>query len=172
MNLKSKIREILDFPISGVNFKDITTLLQDAESYRFVIDSLIKPYENKRVDMIVGIDARGYLFASAMAYQLNAGIALVRKKGKLPYTTISEKYDLEYGTNEVEMHVDTIKKGQNVVIVDDLLATGGTMAASVKLVEKLGGNIVGLSFVIELDFLNGRKQLNNYAINSLVHYEK
>ncbi|MBU2564488.1 adenine phosphoribosyltransferase [Patescibacteria group bacterium] len=167
MDLKQKIKEIPDWPEKGVNFKDITPLLQDKEYFKFVVDKLC---ETEKPDIIVGIDARGFIFASAMAYKMNTGLALIRKKGKLPPKVISQKYDLEYASNIIEMKYDSIKKGDKILIVDDVLATGGTMKATCDLIEKLQGNIIGISFLIELDFLKGREKLN-YPINSLIHYE-
>jgi adenine phosphoribosyltransferase len=171
MELKSKIREIQDWPEKGVNFKDITPLLQDKEAFKFAIDELCKPFDQGKPDIIVGIDARGFILAAAMAYKLNTGLAIIRKKGKLPHKTISQEYALEYATNTIEMHEDAIQKGQKALIVDDVLATGGTMEATAQMVEKLGGEIIGISFLIELDFLKGKEKLNKYQINSLVHYE-
>ncbi len=171
MDLKSKIKEIPDWPQKGVNFKDITPLLQDKEGFKFIIDELCKPYLNNIPDIIVGIDARGFILASAMAYKLNTGLALIRKKGKLPPKTISQDYTLEYAINTIEMKDDSIQKGQKVLIIDDVLATGGTMQATCDLVEKLNGKIVGISFLIELDFLKGKEKLNQYQIHSLIHYE-
>lgn len=171
MDLKSKIREVPDWPIKGVNFKDITTLLQDGKTFRYVINKLIKPFLKQKIDKIIAIDARGFLLASPMAYKLGCGVSLVRKKGKLPYETIEEKYDKEYGPDVLTMHKDTIKKGEKVLIVDDLLATGGTIEATVKLVERLGGKIVGISFIVDLPFLGGSKKLSKYKLNWLVSYD-
>lgn len=172
MDLKEKIREIPDWPEKGVNFKDITPLLQDKETFKFVIDNLAKPYLKDRPDIIVGIDARGFILASALAYKLGTGLAIIRKRGKLPHKTISQEYTLEYATNTIEMHEDAIQKGQKVLIVDDVLATGGTMEATCRIVKKLGGQIIGISFLIELDFLKGREKLKNYKVESLMHYDK
>jgi len=173
MDLKQKIREIPDWPGKGVNFKDITPLLQDKEVFRFAIDEMCKPFDSTqdKPDIIVGIDARGFILSAAMAYKLGTGLTLIRKKGKLPPTTISQEYTLEYATNTIEMKEDAIQKGQKVLIVDDVLATGGTMEATRKIVEKLGGQIIGISFLIELNFLNGREKLKNYKIESLIHYQ-
>jgi adenine phosphoribosyltransferase len=172
MNLKSKIREIPDWPIKGVNFKDISTIIEDKEAFKFVIDKLLEPYQGQKIDKVVGIDARGFLLCSVMAYQLNAGCVMIRKKGKLPWKTISQDYALEYGTNTIEMHQDSVKPGEKVVIVDDLLATGGTMAATIGMVEKLGGKILGISFIIELTFLKGKGRLKGYPVHNLVEYEE
>jgi len=168
--LKEKIREIPDWPKKGVSFKDITPLIEDRVIFRKVIDLLSKPYLNKKIDKIVGIDARGFIFAAAMAYKLKTGMAIVRKKGKLPSKCVSKKYTLEYGSNTIEMHKDSILPREKVVIVDDVLATGGTMEATVDLVKKLKGKIMGIDFIMELTFLNGRKKLKGYKINSLVKY--
>ena len=171
MDLKSKIREIPDWPEKGVNFKDITPLLQDKEAFKFAIDKMSESFLENRPEIIVGIDARGFILASAMAYKLNTGLAIIRKKGKLPHKTICQEYKLEYATNTIEMHEDAIQKGQKVLIVDDVLATGGTMEATCQMVEKLGGQIIGISFLIELDFLKGKEKLNKYQTNSLINYE-
>lgn len=168
--IKTKIREIPDWPQKGVNFKDITLLIEDSRAFRKVIDELARPYLAKKIDKIVGIDARGFILASALAYKLKSGIAIVRKKGKLPLKTVSRKYALEYGSNTIEMHKDTILPGEKVLLVDDLLATGGTMKATVDLVKELKGKIVGIDFLIELSFLKGRKKLKGYKIRSLAKY--
>lgn len=171
MNLKTKIREIPNWPIKGVNFKDITTLLQDGKVFKYVINEMLKPYKAAKINKIVAIDARGFLLATPIAYKLGVGVCLVRKKGKLPYKIIEEKYEKEYGPDILTMHEDTIKKGDKVLIVDDLLATGGTMEATIKLVEKLGGEIVGISLIIDLPFLGGSKKLSKYKLHWLVHYD-
>ena len=170
MDLKSKIREIPNWPKKGVNFKDITPLLQDAKFFRYVINQMAKPYLKNRPNMIVGIDARGFIFASALAYKLGVGIAIVRKSGKLPYKTISKTYTLEYASNTLEIHQDAVLKGQKVLIVDDVLATGGTVKATVDLVEKLGGKIIGIIFLAELSELGGRKKLRKHSVRSLIKY--
>lgn len=170
MNIKEKIREVADWPQPGVSFKDITPLLEDGIAMKYCIDQLARPYVDKKIDKVVGIDARGFLLASAVAYKLGAGLSIVRKKGKLPCKTISRKYALEYASNELEMHKDTIKKGERVIVIDDVLATGGTMEATCKMIEELGGEIVGISFLIELPFLKGIGKLSAYQINSLVKY--
>ncbi|MBZ9577511.1 adenine phosphoribosyltransferase [Patescibacteria group bacterium] len=169
--IKAKIREIPDWPKKGVNFKDITPLIEDAKAFRKVINELAKPYLNKRIDKVVGIDARGFILAAALAYKLKSGLAIVRKKGKLPLKRVSKKYALEYGSNTIEMHKDTILAGERVLLIDDLLATGGTMKATIDLVKKLKGKIIGIDFLIELSFLNGRKKLKGYRIRSLVKYQ-
>lgn len=170
--LKQKIREIPDWPKKGVNFKDITPLIEDGVVFKKLIDELAKPYLKEKIDKIVGIDARGFIFAAAMAYKLKTGIAIVRKKGKLPSKTVSKKYTLEYGSNTIEMHKDSILPGEKVVIVDDVLATGGTMKATVEIVKELKGKIMGIDFIMELSFLNGRKKFKEYKIRSLVKYNK
>ena len=171
MDLKSKIREILDWPIKGVNFKDITTLLEDPEIFKFVIDEMIKPFLGEKIDKIVVLDARGFLLGTPIAYNLGVGISLVRKKGKLPYKTVEATYIKEYGSDIVTMHEDTIKPGEKVLIVDDLLATGGTLGAAIELVEKLGGEIIGISVIIDLPFLGGSKKFEKYNLKCLVEYE-
>ncbi len=168
--IKSKIREIPDWPKKGVNFKDITPLIEDSRAFRKIIDAMAKPYLGRKIDKIVGIDARGFILAAALAYKLKSGVAIVRKKGKLPSKKVSKKYALEYGSNTIEMHKDTILAGEKVLLVDDLLATGGTMKAAIDLVEKLKGKIISVDFLIELTFLNGRKKLKGYKIRSLAKY--
>lgn len=170
INLKSIIREVSDFPIEGISFKDITTLLMDPAALEQSIQTLTEPYLNQGIDLVVGIESRGFIFGVPMATRLNAGFIPIRKPGKLPYNVLEKEYELEYGTNKIAIHEDSIKAGQNIVLVDDLLATGGTMAAAINLVEQLKANIVGLSFLIELDFLNGRDNMSSYPINSLIHY--
>jgi adenine phosphoribosyltransferase len=170
MNLKSLIREVPDFPKPGINFYDITTLLQNAAGLRAVIDDLGAAYKGKGIEIVVGIEARGFIFAPAVAYALDAGFVPIRKPKKLPAPTERVEYELEYGTDILEIHKDAITPGQKVLVVDDVLATGGTAKAVAHLVEKLGGNLVGLSFVIELDFLKGRDKLPGHKVNSLLHY--
>jgi len=169
-DLKSKIREIPDWPKPGVNFKDITPLLEDAEGFQEVINKLADPYLGQKINKVVGIDARGFIFAAALAYKLGAGLAIVRKKGKLPWKTIGAEYALEYAANTIEVHEDAVVPGEKVLIVDDVLATGGTMEATVGLVKKLGGEITGISFVVELGFLEGRKKLGDNKVHSLLVY--
>ncbi len=168
--LKSLIREVPDFPKPGVNFYDITTLLKDPEGLHAVIDALCRHYAGKGIVTVAGIEARGFIFAPALAYALRAGFVPVRKRNKLPAATERVEYALEYGTDSVEVHVDAIEPGQKVLIVDDVLATGGTASAAARLVEKLGGTVAGLGFVIELDFLKGREKLAGYDVDSLIHY--
>lgn len=170
MNLKSLIREVPDFPKPGINFYDITTLLKDASGLRATIDDLSAKYRGKGVEVVAGIEARGFIFAPAVAYALDAGFVPVRKPKKLPALTERVEYELEYGTDVLEIHKDAIQPGQKVLIVDDVLATGGTAKAVAHLIEKLGGNVVGLNFVIELDFLKGREKLPGHKVNSLLHY--
>ena len=170
MNLKSLIREVPDFPKPGINFYDITTLLKDSAGLRAVIDQLVDGYKGKGIEIVAGIEARGFIFAPAVAYALEAGFVPVRKPKKLPAATERVEYELEYGTDIVEIHRDAVQPGQKVLIVDDVLATGGTARAVAQLIEKLGGNVVGLSFVIELDFLKGREKLPGHKVNSLLHY--
>ena len=170
MNLKNYIREIQNYPKEGILFRDITTLLKDKEAFKFAIDEMAKQVIDKNIDLIVGAESRGFLIGSALAYRLNVGFIPVRKKGKLPYKTISEEYDLEYGTDTLYMHEDSIAKGDNVLIVDDLIATGGTANAMIKMVERLGGNVVGTSFLIELEDLGGRKEIDKYPVYVLIKY--
>jgi len=171
MDLKNKIREITDWPVAGVNFKDITTLLQDKKVFKYVIDKMAGPFRTKGVDKVVVIDARGFLLGSPIAYKLGSGVSLVRKNGKLPHKTITETYRKEYGTDTLAMHTDTIRKGEKVLMVDDLIATGGTMDAAIRLVEKLGGIVKGVSCIIDLPFLGGSKKLGRYKLYRLVSYE-
>jgi adenine phosphoribosyltransferase len=168
--LKSLIREVPDFPKPGILFYDITTLMKDAAGLRKTIDGLCDPFRNRGIDVVVGIEARGYFFAPALALALGTGFVPVRKPKKLPSKIEFCEYQLEYGTDRLEMHADAITPGQRVLVVDDVLATGGTAAATATLVEKVGGTVSGFGFVIELDFLNGRKKLNGYDIHSLLHY--
>jgi adenine phosphoribosyltransferase len=170
--LKKLIREIPDFPKKGILFYDITTLLKDKSGYAALIDQLAEHYIGKQVDLILGMEARGFIFGPALAYRLNAGFVPVRKPGKLPAATARVEYDLEYGSNALEVHTDAIEKGQRVLIVDDLLATGGTAQATAKLATTLGAQIAGLGFVVELDFLKGRDKLKTYDVFSLLHYDK
>jgi len=170
--LKKLIREVPNFPKPGILFYDITTLLKDKQGFAALIDALAEHYINQDVDLILGMEARGFIFAPALAYRLNAGFVPVRKPGKLPAATTRYDYALEYGTNTLEIHKDAIQPGQRVIIADDLLATGGTAEATAKLATSLGANIVGLGFVVELDFLKGRDKLKPYDVFSLLHYEK
>ncbi len=171
MDLKSKIRVIEDFPKPGISFKDITTILQDGEALRYTIDKLSDYVKDKKIDVIVGPEARGFLLGTPIAYNLGVGFVPVRKPGKLPSDTIKYEYELEYGSDTLEVHKDAIKPGQRVLIVDDLLATGGTIGSVAKLVEQLGGVVVALNFIVELTGLNGRDKLKEYEVNSIVQYE-
>lgn len=170
MELKDYIRSIQDYPKEGILFRDITTLLKDKDAFKLAIDKMAEQVKDKKIDLIVGAESRGFLIGSALAYKMNCGFIPVRKKGKLPYKTISEEYALEYGTDTLYMHEDAIKKGDNVLVVDDLIATGGTALAMIKMVEKLGGNVIASSFLIELEELNGRKEIEKYPINILIKY--
>lgn len=170
MDLKSKIRNIQDFPKEGINFKDITTLLQDKEAFNYSIKEMARVLENVDFDIVVGPEARGFLVGAPLAYATQTGFVPVRKPRKLPYDTLSFEYDLEYGTDTLEIHKDAIKPGQKVVIADDLLATGGTVFSTIQMIEKLGGEVVGIVFLIELDFLQGIKKLEGYNVKSIVKY--
>ncbi|NOY74898.1 MAG: adenine phosphoribosyltransferase [Kiritimatiellaeota bacterium] len=167
-SVEAAIRDIKDFPKPGIVFKDITPILQSGELFKIVTDELCSPYEKNVPDYIVAVESRGFIFGSAMAYKLGCGIIPVRKKGKLPYTTYEATYDLEYGTATVEMHVDALKPGDEVILIDDLLATGGTAGAAVRLIEQLDATITSVDFLIELAFLNGRANLAEYPIRSLI----
>ena len=169
-DIERAIRNVPDFPKPGIQFKDITPVLEDAKLFSGCIDLLIAGHKPGDIDAVVGIDARGFIFASAAAIKLQAGFVPVRKKGKLPYTTIEQDYALEYGTATVAMHTDALKRGARVLLLDDLLATGGTAAAAVALVNQLGAKIVEVSFLIELKFLNGREKLKGFPVKSLVVY--
>ena len=170
IRLEDFIRDVQDFPQQGVLFKDITPLLQDGSAFHASIDRLAAHYAGAGIQTVVGVESRGFIFGAPLAYQLNCGFVPVRKFGKLPNETVSVEYALEYGTNVVEIHKDAIKPGERVLIVDDLLATGGTVSASIELVEKLGGHIAGISFLVELTFLKGREQLKNYDVFALIKY--
>jgi len=168
--LKTRIRHVPDFPKPGILFYDITTLLRDRDGFRQVIEALSAPYQSQRIDLVVGIESRGFILGGAIADRLGAGFAPVRKLGKLPSKSIRVSYDLEYGTDSLEMHADAVSNGQRVLIVDDLLATGGTARAAVDLVKRLGGQIHGLAFLIELEGLNGREKLRGEQIFTLLRY--
>jgi adenine phosphoribosyltransferase len=169
-DLKAYIREVPDFPKPGILFYDITTLLQDPLALRMTVDRFVWLFARKQIDKVVGIESRGFMFGPIVAYDLNAGFVPVRKPGKLPYQKIRESYDLEYGTDTVEMHNDGISPGEHVLVVDDLVATGGTALAAAKMVESLGGTVAGFGFIIELTFLNGREKLKGYEVESLIRY--
>ena len=170
MNLESKIRNIQDFPKPGIGFKDITTLLKDGEAFKAAIDKIVENLKDKDIDYVVGPEARGFLLGAPVAYALGAGFVPIRKPGKLPAEVVSFEYDLEYGTDKIEMHKDSIEEGKKVVIIDDLLATGGTVEAATKLIESLGGEIVSIQFLIELEFLNGKDKLKGYDVESIIKY--
>lgn len=169
--LKSMVREIPDFPKPGINFKDITPILQNPEAFKYIINKLARKFKGKDITIVASAESRGFIFGAALAYKLKAGFVPFRKPGKLPYKTLREEYKLEYGTDAFEIHVDGIKKGDNVLIVDDILATGGTMRAAVNLVEKLEGKVAGIGLLSELEFLKGREKLNGYDIYSLIRYK-
>lgn len=171
MSIKDKIRIIEGFPKEGISFKDITTLIGDGEGLKETIDAIVDELRDKNIDIIVGPEARGFIFGVPVAYALGAGFVPVRKPGKLPCETLSISYDLEYGCDTLEIHKDSIKRGQRVAVVDDLLATGGTISTVAKLVEEAGGEVVSFNFVIELTELNGRDKLKNYEVSSLVQYD-
>jgi len=170
LDFNQHIRVIEDFPKQGISFKDITTLLKNGEAYREAVDALVKQVREWKPDVIIGPEARGFLLGAPVAYALGIGFVPVRKPGKLPGETVNETYELEYGTDTLEVHADALYPGQRVAIVDDLLATGGTMLATARLVEKTGAQVVGMSFLIELGFLEGRNKLKGYEIFSLINY--
>jgi adenine phosphoribosyltransferase len=170
--LKQKIRNVPDFPKPGIGFKDITTLIKDGEAFKKSIDAFAQNYNPADIDLIVGIEARGFLFAAALAYKWGKGVIPIRKPGKLPAETVREEYSLEYGTDAIEIHKDAIVKNQRILIIDDLLATGGTVAAACRLVEKLGGKVAGIAFLIELSFLKGIEKLKNYPVISLIKFDE
>jgi adenine phosphoribosyltransferase len=168
--LKSRIREVPDFPKAGINFYDITTLLRDPEGFKVAIESLSSPFAGAGIDIVVGIESRGFILGGAVADRLDAGFCPIRKPGKLPAKTLRESFSLEYGTDSIEIHTDAINPGQRVLVVDDVLATGGTAKAAASLVKGLGGSLHGLVFLIELDFLNGREKLPGEQVTSVLHY--
>lgn len=170
MDLKSKFRHVMDFPKEGIDFIDITTVLQDKEAFHYAMDCLIEKTKEKACDIIVGAESRGFIFGASIAYTLNKGFVPIRKKGKLPYETIQATYELEYGTDILEMHIDAVRPGQKVVIVDDLLATGGTTRSNIELVEKVGGVVTGIIYLVELEFLKGREKLKGYDVASIVRF--
>lgn len=172
MDLKEKIRVIPDFPQPGISFKDITTLLRDGEALRETVKRLAEHFKGIEVDMIVGVESRGFILGAPLAYEMGLGFTLIRKPGKLPGQVLSVEYDLEYGTDSLEIHADAFPPGTRVLVVDDLLATGGTIAAAIELIKKLSGQVVGLAFLIELAYLNGRERLSEYDIVSLVQYHE
>jgi len=172
MEIKDKLRHIPDFPSQGIDFIDVTTVLQDKDAFKASIDGLIALSAEFDFDVIVGSESRGFIFGATMAYVLNKGFVPVRKKGKLPYKTISDVYELEYGSDTLEMHQDAILPGQKVLIVDDLLATGGTSQSNIRLINELGGTVTGIVYLVELSYLKGRNQLLNYPVRSLVQFEE
>ncbi len=169
-HIAAHIRNIPDFPEPGIQFKDITPLLKNAQALQDTVKALAEPYRTKNIDVIAGMESRGFIFGSLVAAELDVGFIPLRKPGKLPYRTESVSYDLEYGSAELHMHIDAVESSHQVLLVDDLIATGGTAAASCELVEKLGAQVAGCAFVIELDFLNGRDLLKEYDVHSLLHY--
>ena len=170
IDLASRIRDVPDFPQEGIVFKDITTLLKDAAAFKQALDQLTLRVKDWDIDVVVGMESRGFILAAPVAYLLGVGFVPVRKLGKLPAETVRMEYELEYGTNTLELHVDAIDKGARVVVVDDLLATGGTVGATIDLIEMIGGEVVGAAFLVELGFLNGRSRLDGYHVASLVTY--
>lgn len=168
--LKKIIREVPDFPVPGILFYDLTTLMKDREAFHKVIDAITEHFRGRAIDVVAGVESRGFIFAAPIAYNLGAAFVPVRKYGKLPAATIRASYDLEYGKDSLEIHRDAIAPGQNVLIVDDLMATGGTAKAVTELVEQLGGKVVALAFLIELEFLKGRSKLDSYEVFSLIRY--
>lgn len=171
MNIKEKIRTVPHWPVEGVMFRDITTLLQDGKAFKHVCDELYKRYKNMKIDAVVGIESRGFIFGAVLAYKLGVGFIPIRKPGKLPHKTISAEFEKEYGKDKMEIHEDAIKKGDKVVIIDDLLATGGTCSAAAQLVEKLGGKVVECAFVVDLPALKGKEKLKGYKIFRMVEFE-
>jgi adenine phosphoribosyltransferase len=171
-DLKKLIRSVKNYPKKGVVFRDITTLLKDGKAFKKAVDLLYKKYQGKKIDLVVAVESRGFILGGALANRLGVGFVPVRKFGKLPADRIEQKYDLEYGTDSLEIHKDAVKKGEKVLIVDDLLATGGTLQAACKLVEKLGGKVVGILVLIELSFLKGREKLRDYNLFSLINYAR
>lgn len=171
VDFERHIRNIPDFPIAGIQFKDITTLLQEPDAFAAAVDHMYGPFRTQELSKVVGIESRGFIFGAALAYKLNIGFVPVRKPGKLPSHTFSEEYELEYGKDSLEIHTDAIRPEERVLVVDDLLATGGTAAATCRLVEKCGGEVVGLSFLIELNVLKGREALSAYRVESLIRYD-
>ncbi len=170
MDLAALVRNIPDFPVKGIQFKDVTTLLKRGDAFNQAIDDLVKPFADRKVELVAAVESRGFIFGAPAAYKLNAGFVPVRKLGKLPSEKINESYTLEYGAETLEMHTDALARGQKVLIVDDLIATGGSARATINLIERLGGKVAGLAFLIELKFLNGRDRLKGYDIHSVIQY--
>lgn len=169
--VQSKVRDIVDFPKKGIIFRDITTAVKDPKALQFMVDFLVQQYEDKKIDYVVGIESRGFIFGAPLAYKLGAGFVVVRKPGKLPADVISQEYALEYGTDKIEMHADAVEAGKNVLVIDDLLATGGTVDAACKLLKKAGANVIGAGFIIELSDLGGRKKLEGIEVTSMIQYK-
>lgn len=172
MDLKSKFRHVKDFPEKGIDFIDITTVLGDKDAFKEAMDQLIDASKKFEFDVVVAPESRGFILGTPIAYKLGAAFVPIRKEGKLPYDTIKYNYDLEYGSNTLEIHIDAVKPGQKVLVVDDLLATGGTTLSNIKLVEKLGGQVVGIIYLVELSYLKGRDKLSKYMVKSLVKFDK
>lgn len=170
ISLASLVRDVPDFPVAGILFKDITTLIRDPQALRQAIDAMLDHYVGKKIDMVAAIEARGFIFGAPLAYELGTGLVPVRKPGKLPAEKIQAEYELEYGTNVLEIHKDALQPGQRVLVVDDLLATGGTAKTTAELIEQLGAEVVGFAFLIELTFLHGREKIKGYDIFSLIQY--
>ena len=169
-SIKSKIRDVPDFPKPGIVFKDLTPVFQDGETFRSLVDAMASHYEGQHIKKIVGIESRGFILGAAMAYRMRVGLSIVRKLGKLPWDTVKQSYSLEYGTDSLEIHRDALEPGEKTLIIDDLLATGGTAEAVISLVKELGGEVAGVGFGVELDFLGGRKKLEPFEVFSLIHY--
>lgn len=169
--VESKVRDIVDFPKKGIIFRDITTAVKDPKALKFMIDFLTQQYEGQKIDYVAGVESRGFIFGSALAYNLNAGFVMIRKPGKLPADVVSQEYELEYGTDKIEMHADAVEAGKNVLVIDDLLATGGTVEAACKLLKKVGANVVGAAFIIELSDLGGREKLKDINVVSMIQYK-
>lgn len=171
MELKEYIRSIPDFPKKGIIFRDITTLLKEPLAFKMACELLTKPFENRGVTKVIGIESRGFIFSSVVALNLSAGLVPVRKPGKLPWKTIRKTYSLEYGEDSLEIHIDSINKGDKVILIDDLIATGGTAKAALELAEELGGEVIGAGFLIELSFLKGREKLKDYEVHTIIKYD-
>ena len=169
--VQSKVRDIVDFPKKGIVYRDITTAVKDPKALKFMIDFLTEQFEDKKIDYVAGVESRGFVFGSALAYNLGAGFIMVRKPGKLPADVISQEYSLEYGTDKIEIHADAVEPGKNVLVIDDLLATGGTVDAACKLLKKAGANVVGAGFIIELSDLGGREKLKDIEVTSMIQYK-
>lgn len=169
--VESRVRDIVDFPKKGIVFRDITTAVKDPKALKFMVDFLTEQYADKKIDYVAGIESRGFVFGSALAYNLGVGFVMIRKPGKLPANVVSQEYSLEYGTDKIEMHADAVEEGKNVLVIDDLLATGGTVDAACKLIKKVGANVVGAAFIIELSDLGGREKLKDVDVVSMIQYK-